>query len=638
MQAEKAKIEQIVSEFFVKSLHVILESRIPFVAAQSQSGGAGGGGGGGGRGGDEVSFLGSSPVSSSSSSRTTNRWFNLELENCNAVQESAEPWRRGIMQEAMVVDILLQQQQQGGPSATLLERWVVHYERRKKPPSTATGGLGLGGTGKVYKRTIIMLRSLYCSVRTLPAHRLFRLANSSSHSQSFSLSYMVSAAPPPLTTGDDRLMSTCRLTPIETQWGKLCVSVAYRSATAVTALEIMPPILPRIIADYVGSPTTDPLRRFSSIGSMPSRGNPGKQGVHMVSLPSSVPISLGRRHSWSGSLNKVAGPPSLPPSSPTFQSASPSPNFHPSPPKPPSSPSGQGHMPSHLSPRTSPLHRPFSQPSSYQGHSNASQPIPIKSRYSPPFSPSPSPSPPAHGYSQQDNVLRSSSAPVSIPRPSNPMRPNSRLPMADPYHQNRGLLPPPSPQSKPAEVMLNRVASYNPRLGHGAQVVGDIKGDEESRLRAKRSLYGSPGLTIGSFRALSKVGGLPHDDMDDGDFACPFAVDDDEVDEIGSPVARPKTADTFESVGLPGSVGAQPHAAVGAFVRFLRSAPPLRELRTPSATFSDLALGKLTSASPQVPVPTHTTDALEELRGYREMRDFLMKQRGGNLASGQTAV
>ncbi|CAK9866300.1 unnamed protein product [Sphagnum jensenii] len=645
MQAEKAKIEQIVSEFFVKSLHVILESRIPFVAAQSQSGGAGGGGGGGGRGGDEVSFLGSSPVSSSSSSRTTNRWFNLELENCNAVQESAEPWRRGIMQEAMVVDILLHFSSQGGPSATLLERWVVHYERRKKPPSTATGGLGLGGTGKVYKRTIIMLRSLYCSVRTLPAHRLFRLANSSSHSQSFSLSYMVSAAPPPLTTGDDRLMSTCRLTPIETQWGRLCVSVAYRSATAVTALEIMPPILPRIIADYVGSPTTDPLRRFSSIGSMPSRGNPGKQGVHMVSLPSSVPVSLGRRHSWSGGLNKVAGPPSLPPSSPTFQSASPSPNFHPSPPKPPSSPSGQGHMPSHLSPRTSPLHRPFSQP--YQGHSNASQPIPIKSRYSPPFSPSPSPSPPAHGYSQQDNVLRSSSAPVSIPRPSNLMRPNSRLPMADPYHQNRGLLPPPSPQSKPAEVMLNRVASCNPRLWHGAQVVGDNKGDEESRLRAKRSLYGSPGLTIGSFRALSKVGGLPHDDMDDGDFACPFAVDDDEVDEIGSPVARPKTADTFESVGLPGSVGAQPHAAVGAFVRFLRSAPPLRELRTPSGTFSDLALGKLTSASPQVPVPTHTTlslgsrtaaDALEELRGYREMRDFLMKQRGGNLASGQTAV
>ncbi|CAK9208064.1 unnamed protein product [Sphagnum jensenii] len=646
MQAEKAKIEQIVSEFFVKSLHVILESRIPFVAAQSQSGGAGGGGGGG-RGGDEVSFLGSSPVSSSSSSRTTNRWFNLELENCNAVQESAEPWRRGIMQEAMVVDILLHFSSQGGPSQTLLERWVVHYERRKKPPSTATGGLGLGGTGKVYKRTIIMLRSLYCSVRTLPAHRLFRLANSSSHSQSFSLSYMVSAAPPPLTTGDDRLMSTCRLTPIETQWGRLCVSVAYRSATAVTALEIMPPILPRIIADYVGSPTTDPLRRFSSIGSMPSRGNPGKQGVHMVSLPSSVPVSLGRRHSWSGGLNKVAGPPSLPPSSPTFQSASPSPNFHPSPPKPPSSPSGQGHMPSHLSPRTSPLHRPFSQPSSYQGHSNASQPIPIKSRYSPPFSPSPSPSPPAHGYSQQDNVLRSSSAPVSIPRPSNPMRPNSRLPMADPYHQNRGLLPPPSPQSKPAEVMLNRVASCNPRLWHGAQVVGDNKGDEESRLRAKRSLYGSPGLTIGSFRALSKVGGLPHDDMDDGDFACPFAVDDDEVDEIGSPVARPKTADTFESVGLPGSVGAQPHAAVGAFVRFLRSAPPLRELRTPSGTFSDLALGKLTSASPQVPVPTHTTlslgsrtaaDALEELRGYREMRDFLMRQRGGNLASGQTAV
>jgi hypothetical protein len=54
------------------------------------------------------------------------------------------------------------------------------------------------------------------------------------------------------------------------------------------------------------------------------------------------------------------------------------------------------------------------------------------------------------------------------------MRPNSRLPMADPYHQNRGLLPPPSPQSKPAEVMLNRVASCNPRLWHGAQVHSNL--------------------------------------------------------------------------------------------------------------------------------------------------------------------
>jgi len=272
---------------------------------------------------------------------------------------------------------------QGGISPTLLERWVVHYERRKKPLGTATG-LGLG-TGKgvvggggfgyskgsrsgnlegiyaletgssgrepgdslayppthgiespvVYERTIIILRLLYCWVRALPAHHLFRLANSSLHNQSFSLSYTASAAPPSLSDADETLMLTCSLMPIETQWGRLCVSVAYRKATAMTALEVMPPLLLHIIADYVGSPTTDPLRQLSSVGLTPSGGIHGRRGVHVVSLTGSIPNSpsFGPYHSWSRSLNKVPGP--SPVLLPTIQFASPSSDFHASPPKPP---------------------------------------------------------------------------------------------------------------------------------------------------------------------------------------------------------------------------------------------------------------------------------------------------------------
>jgi autophagy-related protein 13 len=428
MQAENLKIKQIVSEFFSKSLHIVLESRIPFISAQSQRGG--------GRGGDQVSFLGSAPPS-----RMANRWFNLQLENHNAVQDRAEPWRRVDTQEPMVVDIFLRHptcvggdagaryrgqrflkgrppkrnptsrgdswsendgesfSSQGGISPTLLERWVVHYERRKKPLGTATG-LGLGtckgvvggggfgyskGSGSVnlegiyaleigspgrepgdnlaypthgiespvvYKRTIIILRLLYCWVSALPAHRLFRLANSSHHNQSFSLSYTASAAPPSLSDADETLMLTCSLMPIETQWGRLCVSVAYRKATAMTALEVMPPLLLHIIADYVGSPATDPLRQLSSVGVTPSGGIHGRRGVHVVSSTASIPNSpsFGPHHSWSGSLNKVPGPPPVP--RPTIQFASPSSDFHASPPKPPinfhhpSSPSGHGQMPS----------------------------------------------------------------------------------------------------------------------------------------------------------------------------------------------------------------------------------------------------------------------------------------------------
>jgi autophagy-related protein 13 len=130
-----------------------------------------------------------------------------------------------------------------------------------------------------------MLRSLYCLVRTLPAFRLFKLANSSSHSRSFSLSYTVSSASLAVSEQDEGAMIKCNLTPIETQWGRLCISSMYRNATAVTALEVTPRILSRIIADYVGSPTTDPLRRFTSVGSLPSGGLSGRHGVHVVSLP-----------------------------------------------------------------------------------------------------------------------------------------------------------------------------------------------------------------------------------------------------------------------------------------------------------------------------------------------------------------
>lgn len=329
-QTEKAKIEQIVAEYYAKALHILLEARIPHLGAP----------GGYGNNSEHHDPRGAS-----------NKWFNLELESSTHVAESVEPWRRGLCQEPMVVDIWLHQpttttevvptskwsssspqrvrgefyndeegsSQISSVSRTLLERWVVHYERTKKgswlgfgpvlkPGVSVDGGVSLEeeilgrGAGApstsaspasshvlerpvVYKRTVILLRSLYCLVRTLPAFRLFKLATVSSHSRSFSLSYTVSPAPSTLSEQDEGAMMKCNLTPIETQWGRLCIYSMYRNATAVTALEVTPRILSRIIPDYVGSPTTDTLRRFTSVGSLPSAGLSGRHGVHVVSLP-----------------------------------------------------------------------------------------------------------------------------------------------------------------------------------------------------------------------------------------------------------------------------------------------------------------------------------------------------------------
>ncbi|KAL3683073.1 hypothetical protein R1sor_001095 [Riccia sorocarpa] len=777
--SERNKMDQIVAEFYAKSLHIILDSRIPSLSSQNYL---------------EESHH--SAASSSPRSKSTNKWFNLEMENCAAVAECAEPWKRGCL-EPMTVDILLQQPSSelpspssfgggglryykgtspgrenisgdswtgdiegcaspGGLCRTILERWVIHYTGRKKSVGGGGGGgsggskTGTVGSGEgvgisrgagggaplpypsshavespvVYKRTVIMLRSLYCTMRTLPSHRLFRLVNSSHHSRSFSLSYRVSASPPPLSESDQAAMmnNSFGLTPIETMWGRMCISVNYRHTTAVTALEITPPMEPRIITDYVGSPHTNPIRKFHSVGSVPSGGISGRRGVHVVSLPSSVPSSpsgpsFDRRHSWSSGQAKMHLQQPLG-ASPSFRSSrSPSPSvatdFNPS-----SSPAAHSASPSHnlhlqLSPRTSPsrpsLPRQYSsQPSSFHqvGHGHPSQPIPIAEHgRSPPFSASPSPSPPTH-YSAPR------SAPVSIPRPSSGRTYLSSSPrrLEGPTH-TRSPYPPPSagrtldnvPRSLSSASKQWTVAGTNvhvpnlegkdapPRLSISDWAVnsslllspahpfrphqvtsGDDKVDEGPPSGLKRSLYAPPRLLLPS-RGMSKVETV--EDADDEEFSCPFAVDDEEAESYRSRMDSPKvrqSSDTFEAVGQVHQRSQD--AAVGALVRILKAAPPLRPWNMSSPVVSgspnlrasppvaplapaDMLGGKVKSSPPRPttvrsrsgttslvgsPVsqalaakvtPKTSGSALEELRSYMEMRDHLQRQSGVKLAS-----
>jgi hypothetical protein len=146
----------------------------------------------------------------------------------------------------------------------------------------------------------------------------------------------------------------------------------------------------------VGSPTTDPLRRYPP-GTLAAPSGSGstalRQGLRVVPLQSTSPSkgALNRRHSIGGS--------------PTSQR---NPNF-----PPPSSPSSKHHSARFQSPsmRTTSLPPQTSSPIPISGGGVAS------GGFVQPPSPSPSPSPPTYHQDVAAHYARSASAPMSIPRP-----------------------------------------------------------------------------------------------------------------------------------------------------------------------------------------------------------------------------
>lgn len=406
----------------------------------------------------------------------------------------------------------------------------------------------------------------------------------------------------------------------------------------------------------------------------------------MVSVPSSVQnsppcSSLGRRHSWSGGVEQMQ-PTLQPPSSPSFRiSRSPSPSYpcdsNPSPPYPPSpfSPSSRKNPSSDysFSPLSSPLTAADRQQTNLYRPKGISQPINIESCQSPPFSSSPSPSPPT-SYSQERSASKGpawcGSAPVSIPKPS-----HSRVPKystVDLQH-SRNLLPPPSPKARGTE-MSHRCSSESPRysgqlLSHTQRATSF---ESPLQLRMLRVDFGqqvwrtegSGGLyTPGNFlsghsqptlpRASTK--GVLTDDADD-DFVWPFVVDDVESEEKQSRTTsfrvKGKALESSSSSMQKILQQSSKDAAVGALVRMLKSALPLRQSSCPPALTAGLSptimeaqkkeftsgnavfksrAGELLAALEQkteMPSKHYTkraTDALKELQDYKKMRDLILR-------------
>ncbi|KAK1303806.1 hypothetical protein QJS10_CPB11g01903 [Acorus calamus] len=551
--------DQIISQFLLKSLHAILSSRVPRFAR--------------------------SPPSSSISKR--DRWFNLALPDLpSPSMDSLSFWHRSVS-DPMIIDILLHSSSSASAGAgTIIERWTVQHEPSPSPLSLRSDD----GYRRTYKKSIVLLRLLYSSLRLLPAHRLHRrLIGPSIGPPDLDVSYRVSTFGEPLSRDDEDSMRTHALSPVETPSGHLSVSVLYRPSLSDLDRAVSAPLPPQIIMDYVGSPASvDPMKV-----STPGRG-------------------FTRPHSWSsGGIQR-------PRSQHMYEVAS----------SPPMA-----------------AHRKWT---SFDEH-----------QLSPPFSPSPSPSPPMRGAK-----FRCESAPVSIPFQGRNLghgTPNS----SDP---TRHLYPPPSPRttrtdfsSSPSESKsFRREGSLGLSNLHGLLGPKALKDgrDDSGRFSGVVSSSGSP--RVGVSRSSSRLSF--QDDLDECEFSCPFAVDDVDTSDSQTSDSVPVFIRNWEGTGelqdlketwreseirgkkamnLDGKEAAESFqafmsarksqdAAVGVLVHMLRTAPPLRQDHSYSSQSSRSEFeGDVGSSS--FFVPRKASDALEELRSYREMKEMLLSQSGTQL-------
>ncbi|XP_059667355.1 autophagy-related protein 13a-like [Cornus florida] len=596
---ESGRFEQIVSQFLLKSLHIILDSRVPSIRRDQ-----------------------SSDLSLGTQVKKSDKWFSLVLGDRPAALDNFNFWRRNLT-EPMIIDIILVREGSNSLSEcnpcsslglgkgveTVIERWVVQYEHlRTMYPQM---GEPSASYKKTYKKSIILLRALYSMMRLLPAYRPFQKLCSSSQAFDFDINYKVSSFCAPFSRAAEEVMKQYSLSPVDAPQGRLSISVMYRASLSDFNLETSSSFPPQIIMDYVGSPATDPLRAFPLSGkviqgtSIPSRG---------IRSPSSAPFQ--RPHSWTSGFQLEA---------PLMKNQ----------------PLG-GSPPVH---RMSTMAYDFpSSPTDIYGHRIQNYRLPthhkatssIDHQLSPPFSPSPSPSPPTYlsGNNPMQSRLRSETAPVSIPHPMMGRSPRYLSPnLSDP---NRHSLPPlsprstkhdPSSQDSPSGSRLLR-KSESQRSGElnsgmanhysGQKMLKDSK-DDSGRFSALLSSSGSPRIGFSSSIRLPF-----QDDLDDGDFSCPFIVDD--VDTSDSPVSQNldgQIASEFTSQPFSTTRKSQ-DAAVGALVHMLRTAPPLRQDSSCySSHSSKIELEGEVGAESGFFVPRKTSDALEELRGYREMKDLL---------------
>ncbi|RDX60204.1 Autophagy-related protein 13b, partial [Mucuna pruriens] len=618
--SDAAKMEQIITEFFAKSLHIILESRALYVSSRNSYG--------------DQAVSSPCPLSSSSSSssvRPRDKWFNLALRECPAAMENIDLWRQNNL-EFIVIDVILVQRPLDWDPGTvsfspkrviprscslkerchfgwntdqeefrvvarsekIVERWVVQYESRKpRDSNSGTRRSSHVPLHSLYKKSTLLLRSLYATVRLLPAYKIFRELTSSGQIKDFTLAHRVSSFVEPFTRKKEAEMTKFGFTPVDTSSGRLCLSVMYCPSVSDVSSEPSTPISPQVITDYVGSPSTDPLRRFPSLptAGLPSHGSPSL-------LPSS------RQRSWS--FDHYRAPLSYLPSPTDSESL--------------------------LSVSNASLRR--FPPACLPRHTTDMCLIQKKNANFDDFYPSPSSS----SYNSVSlpcrPLLRSESAPVSIPTAE---AANS------PGYSNRHNLPPSPPfRGSRGTAKIDRSSTNSTQTGATAEKLFSLGKDESRKYSGIRIPANSP-PQISISRSSSRS---YQDDFDDTDFTCPFDVDDDDMTDPGSraeSLDHGHMTETLEAGGFF-PIRKSQDAAVGALVHMLKKAPPLRQdcatsqhlsqgthpetlnnnIQGPSQILEASRPVSSIMSSEIIATRKTTADALEEFHGYKEIKNLLL--------------
>uniref|UniRef100_A0ACD6A1Q8 Uncharacterized protein n=1 Tax=Avena sativa TaxID=4498 RepID=A0ACD6A1Q8_AVESA len=574
--SEPPMVEQVITEFFAKSLHIILESRSPYESSRS--------------------FTRPSPPSSPlSGSQPRDRWFNLALRDCPAALENFDMWRQSNL-EPLVIDIVMMHRDSTNTTSTeggkIIERWVIQYETSKSGSGSGNGSKNHSRKSRnssaedpslyrsTYKGSTVLFRSLHLVVRLLPAYNLFRELNSSGRIRPLNLSHKISSFVEPFTRAEDAQMKHYAFAPIETLFGRLSLSVSYVPVLEVVVAPKPTTSMPtELIMDYVGSPTTDFLRKFSSLPS---------DGI------SPACAAMTRRHSWS--IDHGARP-----------SASPSPASINSEPR------------GCLQPRVLLHENPLITCASGKKKATGFE----ECYPSPPLSPSPSHSPSA-SY-PKNPLFRYESAPLLIPTTRDSGRgsglpPSPSLKGKHQSSQNYNLTPSPDSNSNTRKDLVKFGEFENNKSLQ--KVISFVKDD----------LGYFHGLKL--TRTSSKL--FITDELDERELAFAWEDRDVIIDQLNRACISDRGCQgTNQDAG--GSVTRTPAATIGALLRMLKTAPGLREGRpsitapppVPQESSAQRVMteehGGTASSSALLQSKT-AADALEELKKYKAIRESILNR------------
>ncbi|XP_073013345.1 autophagy-related protein 13b-like isoform X1 [Typha latifolia] len=625
-------VQQIITEFFVKSLHIILQSRSPHFSSHDHS----------------LNHYSSSPSSPCvpSRSRPQDKRFNLALPDCPAALEHFDIWRQSNF-EPLIIDIILmhrtlvpdkEQLLPGGCLARnlsgndqyrnssaefddlhrsegerIVERWTVEYESRESSSSTGREAYSVSmRTGScsshsleipnfhksIYKRSVVLLRTLYSFVRLLPAYRLFWKLCFSGRIYPLSLSYRISSFAEPFTRAEDAKMNHFAFLPIDTPCGRLNISVSYLPTLGDVSLVPSTDLSTDFIFDYVGSPTTQPLKRFQSLPS--------------AELPPAH-ISVIRRCS----LNNAPVSSSV---SPTYYDSHP---LHPH--LPLCSRMHDNSLPGCSLPNNATaLHKKNTTFDEY--------------RPSPPFAQQSLPNTLLHTRDAPVTILSSRPGGSSILTPSPPKSTKHSFPSQDDNPSIQVMITSPDKKEFFKLGMLQTGMALQKLVYLWKDNVGHFTG---LRGISQRIIFRTP-------RRLP-----PSDEFDDSGVVYPFAEDDRDVIDACNRIKISEVKDQEgENLEARSSLAVRsPESAIGALVIMLSTAPPLRQdfsrrssqalgeetqfQRTKENKDQEVRMEKFDKPVSSLEIKAAgllkswtASDAIEVLRKYKEMRDLLVRQGG----------